>query len=200
LLIVKRYHPEAELFGVDSSHLNLDKLKDLGIETRVLNIETNDLPFADNSIDLIIANQVLEHTKEIFWINHEIFRCLKVGGVFFMGVPNVLSFHNRILMLLGYHPTCNKLTSAHVRVFSKKDVLVFYHQIGNSFCQVEKFYGSQFYPFPKKIARFLSRLFPTMAVASFYIIKKIADYNGEFINWPEYAQLETNYFRGEKEG
>ena len=38
------------------------------------NIERDDLPLADGQADLIIANQVLEHTKEIFWIFHEVSR------------------------------------------------------------------------------------------------------------------------------
>lgn len=199
LSIVKQNHPNAELFGIDFGLWNSDKLKSLGIKPVSMNIENDKLPFEDDSVDFIIANQVLEHTKEVFWINHEIFRCLKVNGIFFMGVPNVLSLHNRILMTLGYHPTCNKLTSAHVRVFSKRDVAQFYCNIGNSFCRLEQFYGSQFYPFPKVIARFLSKLFPTMAVASFYVIKKINKYGSEFIEWPKHAQLETNYFTGQIE-
>jgi len=199
LSIVRQHHPNAELFGVDFGLWNSDKIKALGVKPVVMNVENNTLPFEDESIDLIIANQVLEHTKEVFWINHEIFRCLKVGGTFFMGVPNVLSLHNRILMLFGHHPTCSKMTSGHIRVFSKRDVSSFYRNIGDSFCKIEQFYGSQFYPFPKTIARFLSKVFPAYAVASFYVIKKIGKYNSEFIEWPEHAQLETNYFIGRRD-
>ncbi len=92
LTIVKKYYPEAELFGVDFGLWNSDILQSLGIKPLVLNIESDKLPFENESVDFIIANQVLEHTKEIFWINHEIFRCLKVGGVFFMGVPKSYLF------------------------------------------------------------------------------------------------------------
>jgi len=196
LSIVKKYYPQAELYGVDFGNWNNDRLISLGIKPLVVNIETEKLSFADESLDLIIANQILEHTKEIFWINHEIFRCLKVGGSVFIGVPNVLSFHNRLLMLFGFHPTCNKMISAHVRVFSKRDVALFYNEIGNNFCRLDKFYGSQFYPFPKSIARFLSKIFPANAVASFYLLKKTDKYNNEFIKWPEENKLETNYFLG----
>lgn len=198
LSIVKQYHPDAELFGIDFISRNSEKLKSLGIKLIIMDIEKDKLPFQDESIDFVIANQILEHTKEIFWINHEIFRCLKVSGILYMGVPNLLSLHNRILMLLGYHPTSSKLLSAHVRVFSKRDVTQFYYLIGNSFCRLEHFYGSQFYPFPKAIARFFSKLFPTLAFGSFYVIRKINKYKGEFLEWPKYAQLETNYFTGQK--
>ncbi|WP_219884784.1 methyltransferase domain-containing protein [Merismopedia glauca] len=61
-----------------------------GIEVISRNIENQVFPFADETIDFVIANQVIEHTKEIYWINHEIFRTLKVGGYLWLGVPNVL--------------------------------------------------------------------------------------------------------------
>jgi ubiquinone/menaquinone biosynthesis C-methylase UbiE len=196
LAIIRKYNPKAELFGIDFNLQNRNKLKNLNINPFVINIEKDKLPFTDEAIDFIIANQVLEHTKEIFWINHEVFRCLKKGGIFFLGVPNVLSFHNRLLMLCGYHPTCCKNISAHVRIFSKKDVNLFYKSIGNNFCKIDKVYGSQFYPFPKKVARFLSKVFPSLAVANFYVIIKTDDYNGEFLKWPKKNSLESNYFLG----
>jgi ubiquinone/menaquinone biosynthesis C-methylase UbiE len=196
LNIVRKHHQEAQLFGVDFGLWNKDTLEGLGIKVIALDIEKEKLPFEDESLDLIIVNQVLEHTKEIFWINHEIFRCLKQGGHIFIGVPNILSLHNRILMLLGFHPTGNKSTSAHVRVFSKRDVKAFYRNIGGAYCRVVNAYGSQFYPFPRFIARPLAKLFPGLAFSSFYLIKKIAKYTEEFIEWPQYADLETKYFTG----
>lgn len=196
LSIVKKYHPNSKLFGIDYGSWSFDRLRKLGITPTSLDIEKGELPFEYKSVDFVIANQVLEHTKEVFWINHEIFRCLKVGGYFFMGVPNILSLHNRVLMAMGYHPTCNKLTSAHVRVFSKHDVYSFYHYIGNHFCKIEHFHGSQFYPLPKVISRFISLLLPSLALTSFYLIKKTGEYKSEFIDWPKHAELETNYYTG----
>jgi len=196
LTIVKRYIPNAELFGIDFRLQNKEKLESLGIKFMEINIEYEKLPFEEESIDFIILNQVLEHTKEIFWINHEIFRCLKIGGILFLGVPNLLSLHNRVLMFLGFHPTTAKSISAHVRVFSKRDVFEFYKIIGNSFCKIEQFHGSQFYPFPRTIARVLSKVFPTLAVSNFYIIRKTNKYKSEFLEWLKNAKLETNYFTG----
>jgi len=133
LSIVKKYHPNAKLTGVDFGLWNREKLADLGISPMEINIENEKLPFKNESIDFVIANQILEHTKEVFWINHEIFRTLKIGGTLFLGVPNVLSFHNRILMLFGFHPTCSKMISAHVRSFSKRDVKTFIVILENRF-------------------------------------------------------------------
>lgn len=196
LSIIKNNFPNARLIGVDFGDWNREILKDKGIEVISVNIEHEKLPFPDSSIDLIIANQVLEHTKEIYWINQEVFRVLKKGGIFFIGVPNILSFHNRILMFFGIHPTQAKLISAHVRIFSKNDTVLFYREIADKFCELVGFYGSQFYPFPKLIARVLSRIFPTSAFSNFFVFRKINDYDNEFLEHPKSHVLETNFYIG----
>jgi ubiquinone/menaquinone biosynthesis C-methylase UbiE len=197
LMIVKKHNPKAKCIGVDFGDSNREKLLQKGIDFVSANIEKQSLPFECETIDFIIANQILEHIKEIFWVNHEIFRCLKVGGYLYLGVPNILSLHNRILGLFGVHPTSAKLISGHIRVFSKRDIILFYREIANSFATIEKFYGSQFYPFPKAIARPLATLFPTYAVAIFFLIRKTGKYSGQFIEWLSETKLETNFYKGQ---
>jgi ubiquinone/menaquinone biosynthesis C-methylase UbiE len=196
LMVVAKLHPKAQLYGIDFGEWNFAKLKERHIVPLSVNVEHDKLPFGDNSVDLIIANQFLEHTKEIFWIQHEMFRCLKVGGGLFIGVPNLLSLHNRILMMCGFHPTQHKLTSAHVRPFSRRDVAAFYRDIGSRFCLVKGSWGSQFYPFPKRSARVLAKLFPGLSFSIFFLVMKTAEYHSEFIEWPATAQLETNFYMG----
>jgi ubiquinone/menaquinone biosynthesis C-methylase UbiE len=197
LMIVKEITGSKNLFGIDYGLWNADILQAKGINVFDVNLEQDMLPFPDNSIDFIIANQVLEHCKEIFWINHEIFRCLRVGGHLFLGVPNILSLHNRILGLFGIHPTQHKLLSAHVRPFSRRDTTLFYNQISKlQFSKTEGFWGSQFYPFPKILSRPFSIAFPNLSFSIFFLIKKCGEYNDEFLKWPQIAKLETNYFIG----
>jgi ubiquinone/menaquinone biosynthesis C-methylase UbiE len=200
LMIVKEVAKTKHLIGIDYGLWNADTLQSKGINIIDVNLEQDVLPFADNSVDLIIANQVLEHCKEIFWINHEIFRCLRPNGHLFLGVPNILSFHNRILGLFGFHPTQHKLLSAHVRPFSKKDIILFYEQIsGGKFSKIKGVWGSQFYPFPRIISRPLSTIFPSMSFSIFFLIEKCGEYNDEFLAWTQTAKLETNYYIGDND-
>ena len=85
---------------------------------------------------------MIDHHEKMSWINHKIFRTLRIGGYLYLGVPNVLSFHNRLLGFFGVHPTSAKLISAHVRVFSKNDTINFYNNIASRFTYIEKFSGS----------------------------------------------------------
>jgi SAM-dependent methyltransferase len=194
--VVGRNNPGCRCIGIDFNSKNRETLAHRGIELLEVNIENQVLPLESETVDLIIANQVLEHIKEVYWVNHEIFRTLKVGGHFYLGVPNVLSLHNRLLGIFGVHPTCAKMISAHVRAFSKRDLRFFYKEVAQGFTAIEGFYGSQFYPFPKLLARPLATLFPSFAVTIFFLIRKIAGYRGEFLKWLSQAPMDTNYYSG----
>jgi len=125
LMIYKKYSPTASLIALEGYEPNISKLEARGIKTYMHNLEKDKFPFENNSIDVINANQILEHTKEIFWIFHEVTRTLKVGGHFVFGVPNLASLHNRLLLCFGKQPTPIQNDSAHVRGYTKSDILQF---------------------------------------------------------------------------
>lgn len=193
LSIVGRLHPEARLAAVEAHPESCRTLESIVDEVHTLDLEQDSLPFADESIDLVIANQVLEHTKELFWITHEISRTLKVGGHLLIGVPNVASLHNRVLLAFGRHPTSCKACSGHVRAFSKRDTLTFFEAPFPGGYELVAFAGSQFYPLPPKLSRLAARLAPSAATVIFFLLRKQRAYSGEYAAYPASAHLETNY-------
>ena len=46
--------------------MNIEKCELIGIKTDKVNLEYDTFPYADNQFDIVIANQILEHTKEVF--------------------------------------------------------------------------------------------------------------------------------------
>ena len=196
LMIYKKVNPYANLYALEGYEPNIVKLESKGIKAYNHNLEIDKFPFNSESIDVVNANQVLEHTKEIFWIFHEVTRTLKVGGYFVLGVPNLASLHNRILLLFGKQPTSIQNNSAHVRCFTKSDLLQFLNIWGGY--KVIYFKGSNFYPFPPILAKPLARLLPNMAWSIFFLLKKIKRYKDEFIKWPIDKRLETNFYVGNR--
>jgi SAM-dependent methyltransferase len=194
--IVKRLHPTAITTAIEAGAEYANNLRDKADHVHVVNIEREELPIPSDTIDLFIANQVLEHTKEVFWIFHEVSRCLRNGGHFIIGVPNVASLHNRLLLLFGEHPTQHKLSSAHVRPFSRNDTQKFLEACFPGGYETVGFGGAQFYPFPPRIARFLSDLFPAAAFSIFFVLKKKGVYQDQFATYPARAHLETNFYAG----
>ena len=63
----------------------------------------------------MIANHVIEHLKELFWLFGNLSRVLKVGGIAIIGCPNLASWHNRAALLLGQQPPSAKMLGPHVR-------------------------------------------------------------------------------------
>jgi len=55
---------------------------------------TDDLPFADNSIDKIILEASIEHVTNPNKTIEEIHRVLKKGGMLFMTVPFIVGYHD----------------------------------------------------------------------------------------------------------
>jgi len=193
LLNAKQINNKAILYAIDYNSFNLEYLQDKGIKTFKIDIEHEKIPLADSSVDVVIANQILEHIKEVFWVWHEISRVLKTGGKLIVGVPNLASFHNRVLLLLGKQPTCIQNFSAHIRGYTLSDIKKFLENCWEGY-KILSFKGSNFYPFPPFLAVPLSKLFPGMAVSIFLLLEKRKEYSGEFIIYVQKAKLETNFF------
>ena len=70
LASVRQVQPGARRLAVECFPPNIQELQGQGVEVHSLNIEKDPLPFAAESLDVIMANQILEHTKEVFWILH----------------------------------------------------------------------------------------------------------------------------------
>jgi SAM-dependent methyltransferase len=196
LMTARRILPEAQLLAVESWPPYIEELKSLGVSVFGLNIERDALPFEDESVDVVIANQILEHTKELFWIFHEVSRALRVGGKFIVGVPNLASLHNRILLACGRQPSSLKSASAHVRGFTKRDLTHFAESCFPKGYELINFGGGNFYPFPPFLARPLASAFPNFAWGIFLCLRKTRSYHNDFLKFPRDNQLETNFWLG----
>jgi len=62
------------------------------------------IPLDGNSIDIIIASDVLEHLINPYVFVMEMFRVLKPGGYIVLDTPNLASWHNIYALLIGVQP------------------------------------------------------------------------------------------------
>jgi len=196
LLCARAANPKASLYGLESYPPYMQELQSKGIKVYGTNIERDVFPFEDKSLDVVMANQILEHTKELFWILDQISRILIEGGHLIIGVPNLAALHNRILLAAGIQPSPLKNNSAHVRGFTKGDVVRFLDSVFPAGYRLTGFGGSNFYPFPPFLARPIAAVFPTLAWGIFFDFQKIKAYNGEFLRYPSQERLETNFYVG----
>jgi SAM-dependent methyltransferase len=196
LQIARDVNPAAVLHAIEVHKPYADNLRSMGHIVHSINIEHDRFPFADESMDVLMANQVLEHIKEVFWIFHEVSRSLKVGGHFIVGVPNLASLHNRVLLGLGRQPTAIQVNSAHVRGYTKQGLMRFIDDAAPGVYRLKASGGSNFYPFPPFIAKPLAALFPNMAWGCFLLLEKVKKYDKEFLDYIAPGKLETNFYSG----
>lgn len=191
LLALRRIHPGTRLHGVDFRQQKLSAAQEHGISPHGLDLETAALPFADESMDLIIANQVFEHLKNVVWCVHECCRVLRRGGSLVVGVPNLASLHNRLLLFFGRQPTSIKTISAHVRGFTSRELAQTVLEIGSGALVRTHACGANFYPLPGGPAKVMARLLPGLAVSTFQVFRKSGPYDAALFKSLAQRNLET---------
>jgi methionine biosynthesis protein MetW len=94
-----------DLVATDVSRVGVERTAARGIEALQVDLDTEPLPFDDNSFDVVVANSNLEH---LFYMRRhvaECARCVRPGGTFVWLVPNFGHWRYRLWLLAGRLPT-----------------------------------------------------------------------------------------------
>ncbi|MBD3311958.1 methyltransferase domain-containing protein [archaeon] len=182
---------KAEVHGVDIAEKALKSAKKKGLKTKKFDLAKSKWPYKDDYFDLIIAGDIIEHVYDTENFVKECHRILKKGGELIISTPNINSYQNRFLVLIGkmplwidYAPNLKSYkhykTTGHVRVFNKKTLTRLLETYG---FKVDKLTGAglvgdaELMNLPKtvvkignKIEKFLSHF---TSIASLLIIKVV---------------------------
>lgn len=93
----------AEVYGVDISSENCKKSSSEGLITKEANLNEK-IPFEDKFFDAVFAGDIIEHLINPDQFLKEAKRVLKENGCLIIITPNLASWHNRLLLLLGLMP------------------------------------------------------------------------------------------------
>lgn len=157
-----------------------------GVMVARIDLEMGKFPFEDDSFDIVVCNQVLEHLKNIWWTLSEIYRCLKPGGTLIVSVPNLASLHNRILLAFGAQPTSIRTQGPHVRGYTLREFTSLLELDGA--LRVERVRGVGFYPLPGTWANPLARLWRGASHTPVWLARKQGDRTID--PWTEYRRRE----------
>ncbi|MFZ2388016.1 MAG: class I SAM-dependent methyltransferase [Polaromonas sp.] len=135
-----------EIQTIDKLTLPASRLADqLGLKVTGCDIETEKLPFADDSFDDILLNEVFEHLRiDLNFTMDEIRRVLRPGGRLWLSTPNLRSLRGIVNFLFkseawgvvgdGIYAQYQSLKSpgfmGHVREYTSKEVADFLRAIG----------------------------------------------------------------------
>ena len=87
------------LYGIDPVEEYVKEANDKNIIVG----NVNSIPFEDNSFDVIILDQVLEHVSNLKLAMKEIRRVLDKGGICYIGVPDVERYNNLYWYIIAEH-------------------------------------------------------------------------------------------------
>lgn len=90
-------------YGLDLSMASVKEAKKLGVNVRVHDLSKR-FPFKDETFDMVIGLEVIEHLLDNESFVGEIQRVLKKKGYVVLSTPNLASFTNRLRLLFGKYP------------------------------------------------------------------------------------------------
>jgi SAM-dependent methyltransferase len=145
-------------------------------------------PISSDSIDVVSANQVLEHVWNTDNFFRETNRVLRKGGYAVISVPNLSSLHSMLFIIMGQQPPTVHLIDkqvgnflrgtdvswpGHVKAFNipaLRDLAEIYG------FRVERIEGFGVYFFPKPVQRLISKALGRYAIYLTVRIRKVKDY------------------------
>ena len=137
-----------------------------------IDLEAQRLPWADESVDVVVCNQVLEHLKNVWLPMTEMHRVLRPGGHAVLSVPNLASLHNRALLALGRQPTSIRVFGPHVRGYAFGEFCDFVER-GGAYA-IERRLTAGFYPLRTPWSRPLSALWRSAGHTTIVLARKTA--------------------------
>ncbi len=120
------------LCGIDGSKYALKKASELKFDELhfISDFSSEQLPFPNNSFDLIVNKDVLEHLIHPEVLVKEMVRITKPGGHLLIHVPNHFPISGRLKLLFHntidpfrYFPAANRWNFPHIRFFNSDDFL-----------------------------------------------------------------------------
>ena len=78
----------AEVVGVDNSAEALTACRARGVAATFVQADLGDLPFADDTFDVVVCFEALEHTQDTNRTLDELVRVLRPAGILFVSSPN----------------------------------------------------------------------------------------------------------------
>lgn len=184
--LLDKFHevlPESKLWGVDVYQNKRNKKWNYKIAD-----VTVKLPFKANEFDCLILGEIIEHVPDPDYLLQECYRVLGKKGILILSTPNLVSWANRVLVLLGIQPlyteTSSKLnlgrrfkilgqgekTQGHLKIFTYLSLSEILEQ--EKFKIKAKYGVPFFFPFPLSAVDKLLSKFVSLSSGLLYVCQK----------------------------
>lgn len=166
-----------------------------GIGFESVNLRSYKLPYADESFDMVIMCEVMEHLNfNPLPVMQEVNRVLRKDGYLYMAIPNQACIDNRFKLLIGcsiHEPVQyffdqlnrkeNYVVSLHWREYTMKEAVEIFGRMG--FNVVKKYFFGENGPAKAGVVSFIRKIFhiiPSFRTSVVIIGKKASTANYDF--------------------
>ncbi|NIO44342.1 MAG: methyltransferase domain-containing protein [Candidatus Aenigmarchaeota archaeon] len=180
---------DTNLYGLDNEKKAVKLATKRGIKATELDIENQRFPYANNYFDCITCLDVIEHVVEKDFVIEEIYRVLKPGGILILSTPNLTSWINRILFLIGIEPILTRTSTRyylgikysnlssppdHINLFSFSSLKKFLRIYNFKIIKIKgtSYFVNRFLFF-RPFEKILFRLFPSISDNLIIVAKKM---------------------------
>ncbi len=116
-----------EVRGLDASKGAVRMAREEGIEAVQCDVERDEWPVPRESVDVVVAGEILEHIFDTDRFLEKVRVCLIPSRALIISTPNLVALGRRLLMLLGYAPhmeyAIREHDAGHIRYFIKGTLL-----------------------------------------------------------------------------
>ena len=164
----------AHVIGLELAGKFIEPARARGVDVRCADI-TQRWPLADQSVDIVHSNQVIEHLAETDHFMRETRRVLAPDGYAVISTNNLASWHNIVALLVGWQPLPSHVSDEvvvgnplaleetrygenihrHLRIFTARALAGLAEAHG---LRLDLDLGSGYYPFGARASRAMARL------------------------------------------
>jgi len=106
-----KFKENCEVFGVDISEKAVEIAKEAGVNACRVDVSCEKLPFESEYFDIVYMGDVIEHLVNPDFAINEVVRVMKANGFLVLSTPNLASWINRLLLLLGMQPLFSEVST-----------------------------------------------------------------------------------------
>jgi methionine biosynthesis protein MetW len=95
--------PNMRIYGTELTPASIEEATQVGI-TIVTKDVTTGISLPDESVDVVVMGEIIEHLVDPDAVVDEVHRVLRPGGQLIVTTPNIASWTNRLVLALGIQP------------------------------------------------------------------------------------------------
>ena len=120
--MLKQQRKDIEYSGLDVSSEQVERAKSKGYRVSLSDVSSR-LPFEDETFDVVVCFEIIEHVFDTDFLISEMRRVLVSGGKLLLTTPNIAGLGERLRLLFGKIPSCLEYrvaegSNGHIRAFN----------------------------------------------------------------------------------